>query len=319
MLFSDYLVESSLNTIIKTSIVDDVLERVFQQRRLHQACEDEKCQRCYAKHRKVLTKMVENNKPITMILPAFPAKSSNRNKTLSDLPDLGEELALRSLNTLCQDINIIYQPGARVIICSDGRVFSDVVNVNDSDVSCYQDEIRQTITRCQLSHITTYSLDDYFSHQNHEQMRVFLQENFQQTQESLKHNIKNDESMKLLFNGMHRFLFEDYAENYQALSRNALRKKTKDATYQVILRSNAWSEFIKTQFPNTLRLSIHPQSCGSDKLGIQMIQSNSAWATPWHNVVVKINDQFHLMKNYLAKQMGAKLIINKNRPSHYVL
>lgn len=72
---------------------------------------------------------IEHGKPIRMVLPAFPAKSPSRDKTLSHLPDHGEELALRNLNELCKRIGQIYEPGARIVICSDGRVFADVVRI----------------------------------------------------------------------------------------------------------------------------------------------------------------------------------------------
>lgn len=46
------------------------------------------------------------------------------NKVLGHLPDLGEELALRRLNTIGEDIKRVYYPGAVVNIASDGIVFN---------------------------------------------------------------------------------------------------------------------------------------------------------------------------------------------------
>jgi AcrR family transcriptional regulator len=48
--------------------------------------------------------------PIHLILPAFPAKSPNRQKVLGPLPDLGEEIALTFLQSLCDDIRQVYAP-----------------------------------------------------------------------------------------------------------------------------------------------------------------------------------------------------------------
>jgi len=39
------------------------------------------------------------------------------------LPDLGEELALARLNSLCKDIEQIYPKGAELTIATDGLVF----------------------------------------------------------------------------------------------------------------------------------------------------------------------------------------------------
>lgn len=68
---------------------------------------------------------VIKNESIPMVLPAFPFKSPNRkDKTIGSLPDLGEELALMHLNGLCESIAEIYEPGANVVITSDGLVYN---------------------------------------------------------------------------------------------------------------------------------------------------------------------------------------------------
>lgn len=68
---------------------------------------------------------VKKNEPVRMVLPAFPFKSPNRQeKTLSSMPDLGEELGLMHLNGLCESIVEIYPQGANVTITSDGLVYN---------------------------------------------------------------------------------------------------------------------------------------------------------------------------------------------------
>lgn len=62
---------------------------------------------------------------IPMVLPAFPAKSINCvDKVLGTLPDLGEELALERLNDLCESIQRVYEPGAEVLIATDGACYN---------------------------------------------------------------------------------------------------------------------------------------------------------------------------------------------------
>jgi hypothetical protein len=58
-------------------------------------------------------------------LPAFPCKSSNLNKVAGKEPDRGEELALINLHRFVEEVEEIYEPGAKVWIISDGHVFSD--------------------------------------------------------------------------------------------------------------------------------------------------------------------------------------------------
>ena len=74
-----------------------------------------------------LQRFIDAGLPIHFILPAFPAKSPNRQKTLGALPDMADLEGLRMLNALAAKIRAVHAPGARVLICSDGRVFADVV------------------------------------------------------------------------------------------------------------------------------------------------------------------------------------------------
>jgi len=69
--------------------------------------------------------MVNYGKAIRMCLPAFPFKSPNSiSKVLGRLPDKAEEFALAHLNGLCSSIQDIYQPGAKLMIISDGLVYN---------------------------------------------------------------------------------------------------------------------------------------------------------------------------------------------------
>jgi hypothetical protein len=65
------------------------------------------------------------NAKVEFCLPAFPCKSSNPEKVMGTMPDRGEELALRRLHSFVQQIEAVYESGAKVWIISDGHVFSD--------------------------------------------------------------------------------------------------------------------------------------------------------------------------------------------------
>ena len=68
---------------------------------------------------------VAHNVQIEFCLPAFPCKSSNPRKVAGLRPDKGEEMALWRLNNFVKEIEQVYKPGAKVLIVSDGHVFSD--------------------------------------------------------------------------------------------------------------------------------------------------------------------------------------------------
>lgn len=68
---------------------------------------------------------VKAGRPVPMCLPAFPFKSPNSSrKVLGTLPDKAEEFALAHLNGLCQAIEDVYSPGAKLTIISDGLVYN---------------------------------------------------------------------------------------------------------------------------------------------------------------------------------------------------
>lgn len=79
---------------------------------------------------------VTRGESIKMLLPGFPFKSPNfRDKVLSNLPDLGEELALKHLNGLCENIKAVYEHGAEVHITSDGLVYNGrLLDANDEHI-----------------------------------------------------------------------------------------------------------------------------------------------------------------------------------------
>lgn len=80
-----------------------------------------------AKHRFLpsVLECIKKGAAIKLVLPAFPFKSPNRqNKVLGSLPDLGEEMALANLQSLCDTIRQAYEPGADCYITSDGLVYN---------------------------------------------------------------------------------------------------------------------------------------------------------------------------------------------------
>jgi pyoverdine/dityrosine biosynthesis protein Dit1 len=77
----------------------------------------------------VVMGQVEFMEPIRLLLPGFPFKSPNtKDKVLGVLPDLGEELALKHLDGLCEKIEAIYKHGAECHITSDGLVYNGMTS-----------------------------------------------------------------------------------------------------------------------------------------------------------------------------------------------
>lgn len=290
------------------------------------------CQNCVTPHFAKLVNAIQKSEPITLVLPAFPGKSPNLAKVLGTLPDMAETLALQNLQNLCDQIREVYTPGAKLILCSDGRVFSDVVGIQDTDITQYQDHLKKVIRDLALTSLCAFHLEDLNPTVRFDQMRAELVEHFGESLELLKASVKRGGSPKAagaslnpedaeanrLYCGITRFLVEDAQFPGQTLSRSAIQKDCRIRAYEVIRRSQAWSNLIEKRFPHAIRLSIHPQSCGGKKFGIQLVDQ-SAWVTPWHSVAVKLGKRFILLKRSQAEALGARLVSDDGRPSHYEL
>lgn len=284
------------------------------------------CYRCTSVHLPKIIAAIEAQQPVIFVLPAFPGKSPNLEKVLGPLPDYAEQLAVSFLNKLCFKIQHYYAPGAQIILCSDGRVFSDIVGMKESDITAYQIALENLISKHQLSNISCFNLDNVYQGYGFEKMRQAVMADYGSSIEALKQRIRNgkealatteEQNANRMYRGITRFLFEDSLHSQQTKSRTLIQKLAREKAYQVINRSNAWSNLIASFFPEAVRLSIHPQSCGSKKLGIRLV-ANESWMTPWHGVALKTGDGHILLKRIEAESLGAELIYDEQgRPSYY--
>lgn len=317
-------------TTAAAELAKEIMMHVMKYRRTvcsHNECATS-CPACLAPHLEKVTSAIEKSEPITFVLPAFPGKSPNLAKVLSPLPDMAEQRSLQFLNRLCNQLQKIYTPGAEIILCSDGRVFSDAVGMREEDVTSYQDALDKMIEDLSLHNLSTFNLDELAAGRDFDQMRQELMQKYGQPLDTLREKVRaggkacstpENKEANRMYCGITRFLVEDSTFPGQTKSRTAVQKDCRARAYDVILRSNAWSELIAELFPNAVRLSIHPQACGAKKLGIRLIGSES-WMTPWHGVAVDTEEGFVLLKRSEAESKGAQLVYTADgRPSHYEL
>ncbi len=304
----------------QTATAERILRTLFRHRRLQPgagACAENPCRQCLGLHLPKVRRFVANNEPVHILLPAFPAKSPNTSKVLGRLPDMAEELALGFLEGVCREIKEFYAPGARMTICSDGRVFSDLVGVADADVTEYGREVASMLERLGAESLDTLNLEDLFDGDDKESLREHLCEHYAEPLATIEERVRTHERHRALFNGIHRFLFEDRLVIEPFKSRNRLRNECRERALRVIQRSEAWGRLIQECFPTALRLSIHPQPPHSDKIGILLGDAEDAWLTPWHGVALKTVGGFKLVRRHEAEALGARVILRDGRASHY--
>ena len=261
---------------------------------------------------------ISQGQPVHLILPAFPAKSPNPHKVLGTLPDLGEEIALTFLQSLCDDIRQVYAPGARISICADGRVFADLVQVSDADVSAYNDVLKQQLARLGTPDLDVINLEDLLATDSFDAARAWIVAQYGEPLNELRARVRDTDHARAMFNGIHRFVSEDGLALAPTKSKSRVKEESKEVAYQVIQRSNAWTRLLAQEFPHALRLSIHPQHPHSDKIGLRITRAADDWLTPWHGVVLLRANDYVLLKRYQAEELGAEVVEKDGRPSHFV-
>ncbi|WP_168415219.1 L-tyrosine/L-tryptophan isonitrile synthase family protein [Erwinia amylovora] len=303
-----------------------ILREIDRNRRgysAYKSCPDHRdlCE-CFKKtHHSKIKAFVKANRPIEFILPAFPAKSPNKNKVLGYLPDMAERISLAFLNDFCQRIERIYPPGAKLTICSDGRVFGDLIRTSDEKISAYQAGIRQLIADQRANRLDLFNLEDFQPFADcagsFDEIRQRLIDEFAHPVEAIKRQLMTEEGGRRLYCAITRFLYEDGLMPGYSGSKSKLQQDSRQRAIRVIKRSQAWGALLAHHFPQAIRLSIHPQPAHSQKIGIHMIPTKDSWLTPWHGVAVEEEGKFMLMKRSEAESLGAHIVMRDNQQSHY--
>jgi pyoverdine/dityrosine biosynthesis protein Dit1 len=316
-----------MSTSLSTAEVSRrVLELLYRHRRVDESAVSDHeepsapCIACFEAHQAKIEHFIRRGEHIHFVVPAFPAKSPNQKKVLGALPDLGEHIALRFLQSMCDYVRHFYSPGARVTICSDGHVFSDVVGVTDDAVTTYRESLMGIIRKGNLESLAMFGLDDAFRSVDYPKLRQILEQEYAVPLGELKNSVRTDRAARSLFNGIHRFMFEDALarQKGEEVSKTQLRNNSKETAYQTIRRSNAWSRVVAEKFPEAIRLSIHPQPPHSEKFGLQLMRTRDGWLTPWHGVVLDDGNSLCLVKRWDAEKLGASIVWRDGRPSHFV-
>ncbi|KAF7163249.1 hypothetical protein CNMCM5623_008270 [Aspergillus felis] len=252
-----------------------------------------------------VVEQVKKREPVRMILPAFPFKSPNaRDKVLGVMPDLGEELALYHLNSLCENIGRVYEPGADVYISSDGLVYNDILGVPDETVWEYGEALRRMAVEKELHHVKFIRLFELLEHPwipltSAEQAKSYYLAHAQCLRRELMYRfedrsfdadiaIRNDNDTCLTYRGYIKFLTKDLAPQMdtQYTSKKARAAHIAQIARSMIVRGKMFAAAIKANRADYVRLSIH-ESNGAKKLSISLVPQvrGALGYTPWHSSI----------------------------------
>ncbi|MEW1913523.1 isocyanide synthase family protein [Kitasatospora sp. NPDC085895] len=257
---------------------------------------------------------VAAGEPVVLTLPGFPCKSPSPTKVLGHLPDEGERLSLAFLDGLCAEVARVHPPGARLVICSDGHVFGDLVGVPDAHIDEYADELAATVRREGLRRLSLFDLRDVLGDLPYDAKRALVDDRYAPALEELRAEVRSDPDTLALYRGITRFLLDDTV-GFTG-TRSALQRECRRRAYEVVRRSRAWGALIEEHHPRAVRLSIHPQRAGAEKFGLRLLDAADPWTTPWHSCVVHHPDgRRELMHRAEAERLG-RTVLRYGRPSH---
>ncbi|KAH8728398.1 Pyoverdine/dityrosine biosynthesis protein-domain-containing protein [Phaeosphaeriaceae sp. PMI808] len=274
---------------------------------------------------------VERGESIKMLLPGFPFKSpNNKTKVLGVLPDLGEELALKRLDSIASAIDSIYAPGAEIHITSDGLVYNDLLGVTDETVWNFGQAVRSMSDAHGLTHLSFLRLWDllgttgdfkskeyYLAHAS--SIRQELKARFADAQFEADMANKSTADMHMTHTKYLEFLEQDlrYDARHLALDEEGKKANMADTAKEMMGRWKAFSAALASVPTQYVRLSIH-DSGGSDKLSMALIpqrEKGALGATPWHStLIVESDGTFTQLQRHKVDVEKYELVERYGRP-----
>lgn len=295
-----------------------------------------------AKFLSVIKSYVAEGKQVKMCLPAFPFKSANKvYKVFGILPDKAEELALERLNTMCERIADVYEPGAKLTVISDGLVYNDLLCIPDQDVWAYGQALRamaveKAFTHVDFSRLRDLSdlplpekLEEIIYVANATNFRRHLLNKWGRDDIDIEHEIATKPDTLMTYRGYCRFLESDLqhvfpsgsgrvSPNSSTRSIKLYKKNIKFLAKEMLIRGYAFAGACKAAFPDHLRLSIH-QSTGEHKVSMSLLDTKTGYTTPWHCSVAQMVDG-----QWLSAPMGdfkenplMEVVFEDGRPSYF--
>ncbi len=269
---------------------------------------------------------IEQNEQIQFMIPAFPFKSPSSDKCLGKAADKAEEESFKYLKNICDEVKEKYKPGAKINIFSDGRIFADITTgVTDNDVTEYTKGIKKMINDLGASDcLNIITLEDEYKNNDYCTARNEVRSKYGQPLEEIEERINEEKDPKKNpivndYTGIKRFVEEELKVTMPEYSKKARQRTAKQEALKTIQAAEAWTCYMKDKMPKAIRLSSHPQPCGSSKFGIYISKNAEDWSNPWNATVVELPDgKFILTKCKTAENCGLNLVrCPKGLPSHF--
>ncbi len=255
---------------------------------------------------------VTANKPVEFYMLGFPFKSSNtRDKVLGVEPDFAEQATLENFAAFNSDIKKVYSPGVNITMARDGQVFNDLLGIDDKTVERYG-EISKSLQG--LAPVEWLNLDDFYRGVDR---REKLIKDFGITPEQLEKEILFNDDVNFLYRGMSIFMREELAYK-EFSSGNQRQKAAKILAREMMLRNEAYSNLIRHEIGDKIRLSMHPSINNGAKYSFQLIKGDTPYSA-WHSaLVVDSKGNYSTMHKKDALEAGYELAYKDNKPYNFI-
>ncbi|TFK95906.1 Pyoverdine/dityrosine biosynthesis protein-domain-containing protein [Pterulicium gracile] len=263
---------------------------------------------------KTVSTFISSSQPIELIFPGFPFKSPSPTKVLSSLPDLGEELLLKRLDSLATDITKVYEAGAVVRVVSDGVVYGSLLGVKEREVWKYGEGLRGMKRKCGLDRLEfvrvcdlldsnpvstpgAQSLDTPPSSSDSDSESWMTEEAYLLSLSDIRgrflaHEVqgydlddalKNDSGTLWTYRGYLKFLESDLEGSEVmrgVVSGNAKDKKRRIIAKAMLRNGARFSDLVARKFPDAVRLSVHAHNNAGPKFAFDLFPGRDMSASP---------------------------------------
>lgn len=269
--------------------------------------------------RKKLDSYTDTNRVVSFYMLGYPMKSPNdKMKVLGKLPDMGEEVSFKNFQDFEMRVKEVYKPGININLISDGFAFSDVLDIQDSTVEAYHEHCRDMSRNVSIS---WFNAKDFYPHSmSTREIREKLMTQFAPTREQMEQKILMDLDTNALFRGMIIFMKGDLAI-HPFTSGNQLQQQARITAKQMMIRNEAYSKLVQSEFKDSIRLSMHQSVNNGTKFAFQLIPGKGASRSPWHSSLFideeEENNQFFTLHREDAEKQGLHLVYNESRPYYF--
>lgn len=269
---------------------------------------------------KIIERLLKDDKPIKMILPAFHSKSLNSDSVISNMPDAGEVICLETLNSICEDITKLYPHGVELILLHEGHFYTDTPLFSDDfEVDKYLTALRNLIA--QYENIQSMDITDFFPESNtYAECREQFINNYLPTTEEIEQLILQNERYKNIYLGYKRLYSLEYKQVLFAdiESNREIRRRAKKPALEQLKRYIGFGRLVKEFFAKDDHIKLSVVYKGpdiKDQITINLLPNARTFGTTGFFALLQRPDHhYDFIKKHQAEEMGCSLELYKGYP-----